>query len=215
MKRNLLVPLFLSVGLLWSGCGGQMGDPVDDTAAGLGNGAPSGAHFNLNLIGVTNPKDGSGSSGGVIFVPLQGSCQIGLAEGDFSVLDGNCTDGSAQFQLPNPDPTNTGTTTYSVFVRALGKPGGSSTQTTCATDVATGELLCSIESSVQTRTKGKQTFTNVSKELLFVSTIDPTTGKVVRTPLFDDSLQNFFWQYDNRGLKNLAMRFYNVPTTVN
>jgi hypothetical protein len=38
---------------------------------------------------------------------------------------------------------------------------------------------------VQTRTKGQKTFTNVSKELLY-----------------------------NNGLRNLQMRFYQVPTTV-
>ena len=57
--------------------------------------------------------------GSRIFVPREGNAKINLKEGDFLVLDANGTDGSAAFQLPNPDPDNDGTTTYSVFARAL------------------------------------------------------------------------------------------------
>ena len=196
-----------------AGCGGELGGGGgDETAAAIGNGGPSGAHFDLNVIGVSNQLTQGNAGGSVIHVPLTGSCQINLAQGDFQVLDSNCTDGSASFQLPNPDPTNSGTTTYSVFVRALGKPGGSSSQTTCATDT-TGTLFCSIYSSVQMRTKGQQTFTNVSKELLYIYYYN-AKGQLVRVPLFDSSLQNYYWQYDNNGLRNLQMRFYPVSTTV-
>jgi hypothetical protein len=200
--------------LSWlAGCGGPMGDDVTVGATAAGNGAPGGTHFTLNVIGVSNPKSITSGGGSALFVPLTGSAQINLSEGDFAVLDKNCTDGSCQFQLPNPDPTNSGTTTYSVFARALGKPGGSATSTTCATD-ATGETFCSVFSSVQTRTKGKQTFTNVSKELLFVFADTDGDGVVERHPLFDDALQNFFWQLDNNGLRLLQYRFVPVSTTV-
>lgn len=196
-----------------AGCGGELpGSGGDETIQGIGSGAPSGPHFDLNVIGVSNVLTQDNGGGSVIHVPLNGSCQIDLSQGDFQVLDSNCTDGTAGFQLPNPDPTNSGTTTYSVFVRALGKPGGSSSQTTCATDT-TGTLFCSIYSSVQTRTKGQQTFTNVSKELLYIYYYN-SKGQLVRVPLFDSSLQNYYWQYDNNGLRNLQMRFYQVSTTV-
>src|SRR4030042_2682062 len=130
-----------------------------------GSGAPSGAHYNLNVIGVPKSKtaDMTGSSGHRIFVPLTGSCQIKLGEGTFQVLDANCTDAEARFQLPNPDPTNSGRTTYSVWPRALGKPGGSSETTTCATDPADGQLYCSVYTMVPPRDTGRSTFTNVSK----------------------------------------------------
>jgi hypothetical protein len=215
MKRarwNGLLGGLAALGLAVGGCGSP---PESEATTGeqLGNGAPSGPHFDLNLIGVSNQLTQDNSGGSVIHVPLNGNCQIDLSQGSFEVLDDNCTDGTAGFQLPNPDPTNSGFTTYSVFVRALGKPGGSSVQTTCATD-ATGTLVCSIFQSVQTRTKGQQTFTNVSKELLYVY-VQSSTGQLVRVPLFDPSLQNFFWQYDNNGLKNLQMRFYQVSTNVN
>ena len=91
-----------------------------------GNGAPNGAHYNLNLIGVGDKSaDMDGNNGHRIFVKLSGKTKILLIEGDsFKVLDANGTDGdSAKFQLPNPDPDGDGKTVYSVFARALGKPG--------------------------------------------------------------------------------------------
>lgn len=187
------------------------------TAVAGGNGAPSGSHYNLNIIGVPKSKsaDMSGSSGHRIFVPLEGKSQILLGEGSFQVLDANGTDGSAKFQLPNPDPENDGYTVYSVYARALGKPGGSSTTTTCATDPVTGEVYCSTESMVMVRTKGKQSFSNVSRELLYMYVDLDGDGTIERVPLFDDRLQDYFWSYDNNGLKLLQLRFYPISTNVN
>lgn len=179
-----------------------------------GNGAPSGAHFNLNIIGVKNKLTSDITTGGRIFVPLTGSAKILLSEGDFQVLDGNGTDGSAAFQLPDPDPDGDGTTSYSVFARALGKPGGSATLTTCATDPATGEELCSIDGLVLVRSGGRQRFENVSKELLFIEADIDGDGVTERVSLFDDALEDFFWQVDNQGLKLAQLRFYPVATTV-
>jgi hypothetical protein len=199
------------------GCGPQQDDATPETSLGklTGSGAPSGNHFTLNMIGVSNPKTTDMSGGGSrIFVPLTGSTKILLSEGDFQVLDANATDGSGAFQLPNPDPTNSGTTTYSVFARALGKPGGSSKTTTCASDATTGETFCSVFSAVAVRSTGKSRFENVSKELLFVFADVDGDGVVDRFNLFNDALQNFFWQYDNNGLRLLQLRFYEVPTTV-
>ncbi|MCM2322000.1 MAG: hypothetical protein NDJ90_01930 [Oligoflexia bacterium] len=181
-----------------------------------GNGAPSGAHFNLNIIGVAKGKTASmdGSSGHRIFVSLEGSTQIKLGEGEFAVIDGNGTDGLAKFQLPNPDPMNSGITTYSVYARALGKPGGSSTMTTCATDPLTGELYCSLNQLVSFRSGGKESFTNVSRSLLYVYADINADGVVDRVPLFSDLLQDYYWQYDNQGLKLLQLRFYPIGTDV-
>ena len=181
---------------------------------GTGNGAPKGAHYNLNIIGVPKGKTMSGGSGNVIFVPETGSTKILLSEGPFDVLDKNGTDGSAAFQLPNPDPENDGTTTYSVWARALGKPGGSSKTTTCATDVATGEVYCSIYSMVLVREKGKSSFTNVSRELLYIYADTNADGTLERYNLFNTALTDYFWQYDNSGLKLAQLRFYEIPTTV-
>jgi hypothetical protein len=176
-----------------------------------GNGAPSGPHFNLNIIGTKTKTGVDVSGGGRIFVPLQGSTKILLAEGaDFAVLDANGTDGSAQFQLPAADPDGDGVTNYDVFARALGKPGGASTLTTCATDPTTGEVLCSADALSLVRSSGRQRFQNVSKELLFVSVDLNGDGVNEQVSLFDDALQDFFWQVDNNGLRLAQLRFYPV-----
>lgn len=196
--------------------------------AGNGNGAPSGPHYNLNIIGAKFDKneDFDGGNGHRIFVDLNGPTKIMLAEGPFAVLDANGTDGTAEFQLPNPDPENTGTSEYSVFARALGKPGGKADMTTGAYEwidlngdgiVDPGELF--VRMSVITlklnRTNGKQSFTNVTKYLLYIYVDLDGDGKAERYNLFNDALQDYFWQYNNQGLKLCQLRFYpGVQTTV-
>lgn len=187
----------------------QSGDELafDDSALKL-----SGAHYNLNLIGVPHDKTATITSGNRIFVALAGKTTINLKQGPFDVLDANGTDGTAAFQLPNPDPDNDGTTTYSVYARALGKPGGSSSTTTCFTD-STG-TYCSVYSAVLVRNKGPSSFTNVSQQLLYVYADTDGDGKVERYPLFSDATASYFWEYDNTGLKLAQLRFYEVSTTV-
>ena len=191
-----------------------------------GNGALSGPHFNLNIHGVANGQGFNGNNQNDIFVPLNGSCKIDLVQSatyDFQVTQSNCLTGNASFTLPAPcaiDPTSglcSGTTTYySVYIRALGKPGGSSTTTTCATDPSTGETVCSIGAfvAVTTRTNGMSSFAIVTSELLFLTTCNTTTGKTTSTPIFSPNYQNYFWEYDNMGLKLAQLRFYQVPSPV-
>jgi hypothetical protein len=193
-------------------------------AALTGNGAPSGSHYNLNIIGVPKNKTASmtGSNGGRIFVPEYGKCRINLSNGDFMVLDGNCTDGTGAFQLPNPDPTNSGVTSYSVWARALGKPGGSAKANTCAdqvivdptTGVETTTTYCSVYTLSLERQKGKSSFGDVSKYLLYIYADLNADGTLERYPLFDPALQGYFWDYDNQGLKLVQLRFYPLSSTV-
>lgn len=195
----------------------------------LGNGMPSGAHFNLNLIGVPNDKtaDMTGNNGRRIFVPLEGQTKIMLTEGEFQVLDANGTDGEAAFQLPNPDEDCDGVTEYSVFVRELGKPGGSAVMESCYTDVVTGEEYCAsdVDGGVievyLSRDTGKPKTTNVSKNLLYVdycASWEEVSDGVFEckrwtiTPLFGSVAEDFFWKYDNDGLKLAQLRFYDVST---
>ncbi len=181
------------------------------------NDMPNGAHYSLNLIGVPKTKtaDMTNNDGHRIFVNLEGKTQILLGEGEFQVLDANGTDGKAKFQLPNPDPENDGITTYAVWARALGKPGGTSHVTTAATDPLTGEAIYSLETKVFVRNPGKSTFSDVSKYLLYIYADVNGDGTVERIPLFDDQLQDYFWEYDNYGLKLVQLRFYEVPSNVN
>jgi hypothetical protein len=194
-----------------------------------GNGAPSGAHYNLNVIGVPKDKkvDTGGSNGHVMFVGLGRTGEVAntkilLTEGPYDVLDANGTDGQAAFQLPNPDPDGDGVTAYSVYVRALGKPGGKAVMQSCYTeegvDWCAVQFLGGVEPITIERTKGKQIFENVSKDLLYVdycTAWDATTGEctaVDQIPLFSDDAIQYFWDYDNSGLKLAQFRFYEVPT---
>jgi len=186
-----------------------------------GNGAPSGSHYNLNIIGVSHDKNANmnGNGGGnVIFVDLGTKSGVAVttkillsqaADGVFDVLDKNGTDGEASFALPVPG-------TYTVWARALGTPGGQSKIATCATfvDPITGlsTILCSTENEVFVRGTGKSSFRNVTSALTTISLplgspaqLACGTGTV---SLFDACLQDFLWQYDNNGLKLLQVRFY-------
>jgi hypothetical protein len=218
------------------------------------NGAPQGAHdYQLNIIG-TGEKSAEmdGNSGHRIFVPLWGKTKIYLYEGPYAVLDANATDGEGAFQLPAPgvdayiigDPGDADVeSSYSVFVRPLGQPGGWATITTCADllDSTFGGLLgggdknilnrmdgtayCSIEQvgqEVTLRKRGQSSWSNVTAELttiVFEVEILDDEGNVidtiqVRVPIFDDALENEYWEYDNKGLRLLQVRFYDCSTNV-
>jgi hypothetical protein len=194
-----------------------------------GNGAPSGAHYNLNIIGVENPKtaDMKDTNGHTIFVNLNKKskinlCQSGIEGGcapddEFVVLDRNGTDGDgALFALPNPDPGKEGCTAYSVYIRALGNPGGKADMTTCAMywneETETWEEVCSTEVVELDASARPQKFTNVSKELLTICADLDGDGNYKRYYLFDDELEGYFWEYDNKGLKLAQVRFYMQET---
>ena len=186
----------------------SLSDPPLAAPVGSANGNTTtvGGHYELNIIGVPKGKTPAMTSGNRIFVPLNGTAKILLNEGSsFAVTDANGTDGSATFQLPNPDPRNSGTTTYMVYSRAVGTPGGSASMSTCATDPKTGLIICS--NLTQIAVKGTK-FTNVSAELLYIYADIDGDGLVERYPLFDSRLENYFWNYDNEGLKVLQLRFY-------
>jgi hypothetical protein len=226
MRGNRLFPLIGAVlGVSLSGCSEATGPDASRTAfLQTGNGAPNGAHYNLNIIGTSVKNGDLSGNGNVIFVLLNGRTNILLCESGvgtacanvsgFQVLDKDGTDGEASFALPNPDPTNSGTTRYSVFARALGKPGGGADVRTCATEPISGDFICSLAVLELDRGHGKQSFENVSKELLYIYFDIDGDGTVDRVPLFDDSLQNFLWEWSNTGLRLAQLRFYPCPTTV-
>jgi hypothetical protein len=225
---------------------GLPGTKPSQITATTGNGAPNGAHYNLNIIGVPQDKTAemNNPTGGRIFVRLNGGDAAGALNNkllsaitkinkiflvpappgeSFRVLDANATDATgALFQLPPDVSTN-----WTVWARALGTPGGISDTTTCATTAgADGVLgttddvvLCSMATLHIERTKNAK-FTNVSSTLLFLtitvvanttlsSCLGGATG-TVNVPLFSGCLQNYFWNYDNNGLKLLQLRFYPI-----
>ena len=169
-----------------------------------GNGAPSGPHYNLNLIGVPEgSKTGNFGSGQRIFINLEGKTTIKLQMGPYDVIDGNGTDGEATFQLPDPDlGAPGGTLAYSVWLRVTAGKGSIDFQS-CFTDLL-GDSYCYAGALVQDLKKGK-TFVDVSRDLLQVCS---PSGQ--RIALFDPSGVDFWWEAFNDGVKLVQMRFYPI-----
>ncbi len=193
--------------------------------ADKGNGAPNGQHWNLNIIGVSKDKNMPADlGGGAIFVRLGSDdvtvrTRINLECGDdFAVLDKDGTDGSATLQLmdPYPDDVSPGINTgedpvYRIYIRALGKPGGSAVMTSGFTD-ENGIDWWSLESVSVERTKGLSRFSDETLKLttIYVDITNDGIDNPVRYNLFGNSLWDYFWDYDNNGLKLLQMRIYLV-----
>ena len=181
-------------------------------AAGAGN--TGGGCYNLQIIASrTKSADMTGTNGHALFIGMDKTTKILLQEGDFNVIDRNGTDGSASFSLPSPDPTNSGTTGYSVFARMVGKPGSKIDMATCAYDAA-GELFCSQEVLSMSRIAGTSRFQNVSQNLLYVYADIDADGVEDRVPLFGSALQDYFWSVDAQGRAHAQLRFCPVATTV-
>jgi len=196
--------------------------------AQTGNGALNGPHFNLNIIGVSNPKTQplTGGERHTIFVGLGVNKKDGdvitniyLTPGPFAVCDGNGFDpaidcsgktvasAGAVFQLPCDSLTDTctgGTSqAYTIWARALGQPGGGNNaiMTTCEEDTTTSPptIVCATDNpAILVRGSGQQKFKDVTKQL---TTIDGDS-------IFNTTYNLFFWQYDNFGLKLAQLRFY-------
>lgn len=217
MKKLIIVVLTTVFVLLLGTTSALAAKPGSTDTEYNGNGAPSGPHYNLNIIGVPKEKsaDMPASNGHVIFVDLDGKTRILLSEGDYKVLDKNGTDGKAIFQLPNPDPDNDGVTKYSVYVRALGKPNKSVQITPGAFTDELGNTWIMSEISLEVERKpGKNSFVNASKELLYIWVDIDADGKLEHINLFSSDYYGYFWDYDNSGCKLVQMRFYDLSTTV-
>ncbi|HET9795876.1 MAG TPA: hypothetical protein VFS34_15590 [Thermoanaerobaculia bacterium] len=217
--------------------------------AWAGNGIDlNGTHYNLNIVGVENPKSSTmnGADGHTIFVALGSKdsapvvTKIWLTQGDFQVCDANGFDAAyncdgvqigrtlngAVFQLPcdTAITTNYGCddgfkTSYSVWGRALGQPGGSAVITTCAYDKFTNEVVCSTENTLNvfSRGSGKQIFQDVTSELTTLQDVCFNISSTVQVcdksvSLFNDALEDYFWKYENKGLRLAQIRFYLNPS---
>lgn len=150
----------------------------------------------------------------------------------FQVLDANATDkDGAEFTMPDDVGTS-----YRVYARALGTPGGKAAITLCANETEettdeTTETWCSINQAVLTREKGQPRAEDVT-DMLFTLTIlvdvddakdvsltacldtaglidaADTELQVADVPIFHACFEDYFWNYDNHGLKLLELRFY-------
>lgn len=149
-------------------------------------------------------------------------------DGGFQVIDGNACanrgkDG-AELMLPittaNCDadcPVDSPSfTQYTVHVRMVGQPGGAIDVSSCALEPDDGDpeteeyILCSTESVVEVREtgKGKTQFTDYTKELLTLCLdTDDVEGCDTRLPLFDPSLEYYFWQWNAQGRAHAQLVF--------
>lgn len=184
-------------------------------------GNPSTALYKFNMIGVDNPKsvDLTNDNGKRMFVNLNGHSTINLVEGStFDILDANATDNDGGlFQLPDPDPDNTGTTWYGVYVRTVGTPGGKANLTSCVQGTVDGTTgtFCSVDTVLVERNAGKPKVYNVSKDLL--TTCVDTDGDGTcdkRIFLFDDSGLDYWWSVDNNGLRVAQFYFFPIPQNI-
>ena len=213
------------------------------TSVAAGNGIDlNGWHYNLNLIGMKNPKnvnldDLKNSMGHVIFVKMGSGSQlqtrIYLAEApageNFDIIDFDGTDGVARLQLPDPyldpDPVNLSDkgseclSTYQIYVRVLGAPGGTGKIATGICNTTGGAYpVCITEPgniwytsenvTLNSHNKGdNQKFEQVTHELTTVNIGGTHYG------LFADSIYGelYFWELFNDGMKLVQLRFYPTP----
>jgi hypothetical protein len=152
---------------------------------------------------------------------------------DYGVMDANATDrNGARFRLP----ANVSSQWYA-YARPLGKPGDHqdvwARMTTCGTVLTDPdptipgdeyeEVVCSLNSYMAFRDKGRSLATDVTSQLFYVDvTLDAAatdtlstcllaegfTAGTANVPLFDSCFETVFWDYDNHGLKLLQLRFY-------
>jgi hypothetical protein len=195
-------------------------------AVAEGNGLPDNGHarlYKFNLIGVPRDKkpDMTGDAGKRMFVKLEGPSKIYLQKGEFDILDANATDGNGgRFQLPDPDPDGDGVTSYGVYVRPVGTPGGSARIGSCIEGdldptLEGDETLCSTETKLLVRGTGKPQVENVSKELLSLCLdTDDVVGCDTRSFLFDDETVDYLWNYDNNGLRVAQVYFLEISQDI-
>jgi hypothetical protein len=178
----------------------------------------NGAHYNLNIIGVKTAdqiKTVGDSMGHTMFVKLNGKTKIIMTQdpaGVFDVVDRNGLDGQAEFNIAPGY--------YNVYATALGKPNN-------AVDINAWGLFDDALSTDQliwlgyvkiSRNTGKPVSTNIN-ELFYVdvtlcTAVDAEgacTQEITYTNtwVFDiDELVEYYWDYDNAGVKLLKVQFY-------
>lgn len=193
----------------------------------------SGPHYNLNIIGVPKDKtvpDMTDSNRHTIFVPLQSGGDIGrtvkifyVAGDHFEVLDGNATDDNEATIMVPSEPL--GDLCYDVYAVGLGKPNGNAiVQAECSIEDLIGSCTDALllDSFTVDRPKNKPPHRiNISDVFRATGCIDLggvagvcDTGDLQFTNVWIfniPQLLEYFWDYDNNGLKLMQVRFY--PTT--
>ena len=214
------------------------------TFAQVGKGL-SGAHWNLNIIGV--PKDKTvpsmtDSNRHVIFVPLQSGSDVSrqvkiyyVRGNDFQVLDGNATDDNeATIQVPYQFCADLTTgcdelLSFNVYAVGLGKPkGGAIVTAECTYSLdAVGGSGTTCEDTLQMgsfsvgRIKGQPKPVNITDVFRATGCLEINADGTCNTGDLQFSniwifnipqLLDYFWDYDNNGLKLMQVRFYETTS---
>jgi len=184
-----------------------------------GNGAPSGYHYTLNILGKNwergeNVMDNNGNR---IFVRLgsqETMCKTKIMlrmapEGeDFDVIDADGTDGIAEFQLPKPykdDDTEFLEPAYQVWIRVQSPKGYAEMYTTFLDNE--GVTWVKSDYIITLDQTGRKTFKQYTKELTTITADLDDDGNKETVGLF--GLSGWWaWDYDNWGLKHIQIRFY-------
>lgn len=157
--------------------------------------------YDLQVIGMKEKSASlTDSNRRSLFVSIDGTSKILLKEGTFKVLDGNGTDGSAEFSLPASG--------YSVYMRLVGKPGSDVDMKTCGIDpLDLTKTYCSQTTLRMDRPLGTSNSQDVSQDLLSVYADIDSDGGVDRVPLFSSSLDGYYWNTDADGRIHAQLKF--------
>ena len=189
---------------------------ISTVFAGVGSTIPvNGKHYNLNIIGAKNVGDVGASDGHTMFVKLNGKTQIIMTQdplGEFKVTDRNGLDGKAAFNIA---PGH-----YNVYAVALGKPNGKVHIDAYGnfSDAVDGTKLILLGYVDISRSAGKPVSMNINNlfyvDVTLCTAVD-SYGSCTQQVQYQDywvfdiaELLEYYWDYDNNGLKLLQVRFY-------
>ena len=178
-----------------------------------------GRHYNLNIIGVKTSdqiKEVGDSMGHTMFVKLTGRTKIIMTQdlgGVFQVVDRSGLDGETEFNIAPGY--------YNVYARALGKPNNhvDITAEGLFDDAQAGERLIWLGAVNLARDTGKPQSVNINKlfyvDVTLCTAYDEDLQTCTETTTYSntwvfsiDELLEYWWNYDNYGLKLLQVRFY-------
>ena len=204
-------------------------DNTVDNPGGKNNDLSKGGGNDQNHIYLCNSTNDEGDSN-------DPRCAAYGNPDNWGVIDANATDGDgALIAVPDPcagnDILDGCTPRYSVWARA--RAGGNATLTTCGTEEEpfddTQDTWCGSNGITLYPNQGRKA-QDVSDNLLYMTilvddTLDPELAACIDSGsnstdgdadsynvyLFDRCFEDYFWNYDNNGLKNLELRFYWAP----
>jgi hypothetical protein len=144
----------------------------------------------------TDPNLSPGGSFDPTTFTLDKTNKIFIVPGpDFQVLRSNACNSpdGAQLQLPPQAPT-----AFNVFVRLVGNPGSEINPFSCATLLATNQIVCGTALAKTRLTgKGEPSFTNYTNQLLRINGIQ----------IFDSGFEEVFWVWNTTGRPHAQVWF--------